>query len=60
METYTTLRGLADVWGMVALFLIFVGILFWVFRPGSSAGYEDDANIIFRNENEPKGGNDGR
>ena len=60
METYTTLRAFADSWAMVALFLFFIGVIFWAFRPGSRRVHEDSANMIFRNEDEPKDDRNGR
>ncbi|WP_050929042.1 CcoQ/FixQ family Cbb3-type cytochrome c oxidase assembly chaperone [Aestuariivita boseongensis] len=53
METYTFLRQLADSWFLLAMFLFFVGVIFWVFRPGSTKAYEDPANSIFRNTDKP-------
>ena len=50
---YHILRELADSWALLALFLIFIGIIFWAFRPGSKEMHEDIANIPFRND-EPK------
>ena len=32
---YETMRQFADTWGLVALFVGFVGIIAFVFRPGS-------------------------
>ncbi len=60
MDTYSALRGFADTWALLAMFLFFVGVIVWVFRPGSRRIYEDSANMIFRNENEPKDDSDGR
>ncbi|WP_424933500.1 cbb3-type cytochrome c oxidase subunit 3 [Amaricoccus macauensis] len=54
METYTSLRAFADSWALAFLFLFFVAVIFWVFRPGSKKVHEDAANIIFRNEQKPK------
>jgi cytochrome c oxidase cbb3-type subunit IV len=54
METYSALRAFADTWGLLVMFLIFVGIVFWVFRPGARAKHDDAANMIFRNETKPK------
>lgn len=45
METYTALRQLSDSWGLLALFIIFIGIVLYAFRPGSRAKYEDVARI---------------
>lgn len=53
MEQYTFLRQLADSWMLLALFVFFVGIIIWVFRPGSSATYRDTANIPFRHDDKP-------
>jgi len=53
MEEYTLLRQFADSWMLLVLFLFFVGVVLWVFRPGSSKTYEDSANIPFRHQNKP-------
>ncbi len=47
---YTFLRALADSWALVALFLIFLGIIAWAFRPGSRELHEEIANTPFRND----------
>ncbi len=54
METYTALRSIADSYGLLAMFLFFVGVVIWVFRPGGKAAQDDAARMIFRNETEPK------
>jgi cytochrome c oxidase cbb3-type subunit 4 len=53
METYSFLREMADSWGLLAMFTIFMGIILWAFRPGSRAVHEDTANIPFRNDSKP-------
>jgi cytochrome c oxidase cbb3-type subunit 4 len=53
METYTFLRAFADSWALLTLFIIFVGIWFWVWRPGSRRKQDDAARSIFRNEKRP-------
>jgi cytochrome c oxidase cbb3-type subunit 4 len=53
METYSLLREFADSWALVALTLIFMGVILWAWRPGSRSLHEDAANIIFRNETKP-------
>jgi cytochrome c oxidase cbb3-type subunit 4 len=53
METYSLLREFADSWMLLLLFCIFVGMLFWVFRPGSRKLHQDTANIPFRNDAGP-------
>lgn len=53
METYSFLRELADSWFLLAMFCFFVGVIVWVFRPGSSAQHQDTANIVFRHPDKP-------
>ncbi|WP_415921941.1 cbb3-type cytochrome c oxidase subunit 3 [Tateyamaria sp. SN6-1] len=53
METYSLLREFADSWMLLLLFTIFVGVFFWVMRPGSSATYRDTADIPFRHDDAP-------
>ena len=53
MEEYTILRQFADSWMLLALFAFFIGVVLWVFRPGSSKQYSDTANIPFRHEHKP-------
>ena len=47
---YETLRQFADTWGLVALTLMFVGIVAFVFRPGSRKKYEKDAHIPLKED----------
>ena len=47
---YHILRELADSWALLALTLIFVGIVVWAFRPGARELHEDIANIPLRND----------
>ena len=53
METYTLLREFADSWMLLLLFSFFVGIILWVFRPGSTRTYSDTAAIPFRHDDRP-------
>ena len=53
METYSLLREFADSWALLFLFIFFVGVIAWVFRPGSTAGYRDSADIPFRYADKP-------
>ena len=53
METYSFLREFADSWMLLALFLFFIGVIVWAFRPGSTRVYSDVADIPFRNEDKP-------
>ncbi len=54
MKTYSTLREFADSWMLLVLFVIFVGIVIWVFRPSAKKTYEDTAEIPFRHEDKPE------
>ena len=58
METYSFLRGLADSWALLLLVLFFVGVILFVFRPGSGKTHRDAAESIFRNENRPADADD--
>ncbi len=53
MELYTLMREFADSWMLLTLFLVFVAVILWVFRPGSRAVYADTANIPFRHDDAP-------
>ncbi|NEY89711.1 cbb3-type cytochrome c oxidase subunit 3 [Tabrizicola oligotrophica] len=55
MDTYSFLRELADSWALLALTLVFLGVILWALRPGSNAIHRDAANAIFRNEQQPAG-----
>lgn len=53
METYSVLREFADSWMLLVLFVFFVGVIFWVFRPGATKEYRDTASIPFRHDDKP-------
>ena len=53
MDWYSILREFADSWALLALTLIFLGVVAWAFRPGSRALHKDIANIPFRHEDQP-------
>ena len=63
-DTFTFLAVLSRSWALVAMFLAFVGVILWAFRPGSRAVHRDTADIPFRHEEAPAtdrddlGGND--
>ena len=50
MSTYDTLRQFADSWGLLALFLFFLAVVLWVFRPGSRRHYADAAAVPFKHD----------
>lgn len=53
MDTYSLTREFADSWGLLGLFLFFIGVIVWAFRPGSNKIHKDTADIPFRHENKP-------
>ncbi|GGL98493.1 CcoQ/FixQ family Cbb3-type cytochrome c oxidase assembly chaperone [Pseudooceanicola nanhaiensis] len=53
MELYTLLREFADSWMLLTLFLVFLAVFAWVFRPGSREVHADTASIPFRHEDAP-------
>jgi cytochrome c oxidase cbb3-type subunit 4 len=55
MDTYSFLREMADSWALLALFVVFLGVILWALRPGSNKVHRDVANSIFRNEQKPAG-----
>ena len=50
---YHILREFADSWAMLGLFATFIGVVLWVFRPGSRKTYEDISQIPFRHDDKP-------
>ena len=50
METYSFLRELADSWVLLALTLIFLGVIAWAWRPGSGPLHDDAAAVPFRHD----------
>ncbi|OWU82038.1 cbb3-type cytochrome c oxidase subunit 3 [Phaeobacter sp. 22II1-1F12B] len=53
MDMYSLLREFADSWMLLSLFLFFVGVVLWVFRPGSSKTYAETSEIPFRHADKP-------
>jgi cytochrome c oxidase cbb3-type subunit 4 len=49
-STYQTMRTFADSWGLLYMFLVFVIVVIWTFRPGSKTNSVDSANIPFRED----------
>ncbi len=56
MDLYSLMREFADSWALLALFLFFVGVILWAFRPGTRALYSDISQIPFRNDDRPAAG----
>jgi cytochrome c oxidase cbb3-type subunit IV len=53
MDTYSFLRQLADSWALLVLFLIFLGVIVFAWRPGSRDIHRDAAQVPFRHEDRP-------
>ncbi len=47
---YDTLRHAADSWGLLYLFVVFVGVIVYAFRPGSKKVYEDVAKLPMKED----------
>ena len=47
---YETLRQFADTWGLLALALLFVGIVLFVLRPGAKRKYDENAKIPLKED----------
>ena len=50
MDDYSILRLFADSWGLVAMFLFFVGAVLFALRPGARKIHDDIARIPLRND----------
>ena len=53
MEQYTLLREFADSWALLALVILFVGIVVYTFRRSSTKLHRDCADIPFRHDDAP-------
>jgi cytochrome c oxidase cbb3-type subunit 4 len=49
---YNTFRQFADSWGLLYLTILFVGIVFFTFRPGSKKIADDIAQIPLREDDD--------
>ncbi|WOC15689.1 CcoQ/FixQ family Cbb3-type cytochrome c oxidase assembly chaperone [Pseudochrobactrum sp. MP213Fo] len=47
---YTTMRHFADSWGLLAMFLFFLFVVFFAFRPGSKKAAEEAQAILFKDD----------
>lgn len=50
MEIYTAMRHFADSWGLLAMALFFVGVIFFTLRPGGKAAADRAANIPLKED----------
>lgn len=51
-SVYDFLRHFADSWGLLAMFIAFVVLAAWPFRPGARERNEEAANMIFKDKND--------
>ncbi len=47
---YDTVRHAADSWGLVYLLVLFVGVVFFTFRPGSKKTSDEAAQIPLKED----------
>ena len=50
METYTFMRQFADSWGLLAMAVFFIGVVFFAFRPGSKEMADAAAQIPLKED----------
>lgn len=50
METYSALRQFADSWWLLVMFVAFVAVVLFTFRPGSKRTHDDIAEIPLRDD----------
>lgn len=51
-STYEALRHFADGWGLLAMFVTFILLVGWPFRPGAKNRNQEAAYLIFKDEND--------
>lgn len=51
-STYEALRHFADSWGLLAMFLTFIVLVAWPFRPGAKDRNREAADQIFKDDND--------
>ena len=50
MDTYSILRQFADSWGLLAMFIFFLGVVVYAYRPGAKEVHDDISQIPLRND----------
>ncbi|WP_447761426.1 cbb3-type cytochrome c oxidase subunit 3 [Sphingopyxis panaciterrae] len=48
--SYDALRHFADSWGLLAMAVLFLGLVTWPFRKGARHHHDDAANMIFKED----------
>lgn len=51
-STYEALRHFADSWGLVAMVLIFLGLVLWPFRKAARQRNDEAARLIFKDDDD--------
>ncbi len=54
-DTYTIMRVFAGSWGMMFMLAAFVGVIAFIFRPGSRKVHQETAQIPFLYDDRPAG-----
>ena len=47
---YETLRQMADSWGLLYLFILFIGVVLFTFRPWARKRYDEAAKIPLKED----------
>lgn len=51
MQTYEAMRQFADSWGLLFMFVVFVGVILFVWlRPGAAKAARDASQIPFKED----------
>lgn len=50
METYTAMRTFADSWGLLAMVVIFCGVILFTLRPGGKQAADRAAQIPLKED----------
>lgn len=48
MDTYSLLREIADSWILLAMFIFFIGVIFWAYWPSQAGARRAASQIPFR------------
>ena len=52
MSFYETLRHFADSYALLVMFILFLGLCAWPFRPGSNSRNQAAAHSIFKDQDD--------
>jgi len=48
--SYDALRHFADSWGLLAMAILFLGLVTWPFRKGARRHHDEAATMIFKDD----------